>query len=455
MSSCSSAMSGLALASALTFAMLTAPLTATGADLVVWWEEGFDPEEDEAIAEIVAAFEQDTGKQVDLTYVPLPEIADQILRALEAGQPPDFAFGLLLYLHVAQWAFDDRLVDLTEAVGHFSDLFDADALERELLLDARTGKKALYGLPVGRSSDHIFVWRNLLEQAGFTLADIPKEWEAFWSFWCDQVQPAVRRATGRDDIWGIGLAMSGQASDTDVHFAQFRIVYDADYVTSEGRLLIDDPEVRGRLVKAIDSYTSVYRKGCTPPDAVTWGDLNNNERFHSHAVVMTLNDTLSIPNALRHDKPDDYYKNVVTLEWPLGPRNERFPIIGYVFPAMIFRDGTNVTTAEEFVRFLVGEGWLAHYLDFAGERFIPPMQKLLDAPFWLDPSDPHRMAVAMQIVSRPLAHNYAAASGNWRHDLVEQENVWGKAIQRVAAEGLSPEQAVDEAIARIKQILSE
>jgi hypothetical protein len=33
--------------------------------------------------------------------------------------------------------------------------------------------------------------------------------------------------------------------------------------------------------------------------------------------------------------------------------------------------------------------------------------------------------------------------------------VWSKAIDRVAAEGISPEQAVDEAIARIKQILSE
>jgi multiple sugar transport system substrate-binding protein len=33
--------------------------------------------------------------------------------------------------------------------------------------------------------------------------------------------------------------------------------------------------------------------------------------------------------------------------------------------------------------------------------------------------------------------------------------VWGKAIHRVVAEGISPEQAVDEAIARIKEILAE
>jgi len=38
---------------------------------------------------------------------------------------------------------------------------------------------------------------------------------------------------------------------------------------------------------------------------------------------------------------------------------------------------------------------------------------------------------------------------------VSQEAVWPKAVYRVATEGISPEQAVDEAIARIKQILSE
>jgi multiple sugar transport system substrate-binding protein len=278
--------------------LLGTPLGADGADLVVWWEKGLYAEEDEAVAEVVAAFKQKTGKQVELTYLPLPDITDGIQAALERGEPPDFAFGLLLYLHVAQWAFDDRLVDLSDAVGHFSDLFDADALDREVLFNLRIGQKALYGVPIGRSSDHIFAWKSLLERAGFALDDVPNEWEAFWSFWCDQVQPAVRRATGRNDIWGIGLAMSAQASDTDVHFSQFRIVYGADYVTPEGRLVIDEPEIRQRLIKAIDSYTTVYRKGCTPPDSVAWGDLDNNEQFHTQAVVMTLNDTLSIPSRL-------------------------------------------------------------------------------------------------------------------------------------------------------------
>ena len=89
-----------------------------------------------------------------------------------------------------------------------------------------------------------------------------------------------------------------------------------------------------------------------------------------------------------------------------------------VAPAVAFKDGGQAAAAKEFVGFLVSEGWLAHYLNFSGERLLPPMSKLLDQPFWLDPSDPHRMASVMQVSSRPLALHYAAASGDWRHDRV-------------------------------------
>ena len=45
---------------------------------------------------------------------------------------------------------------------------------------------------------------------------------------------------------------------------------------------------------------------------------------------------------------------------------------------------------------------------------------------------------------------------DWRYPVIMyREAVWAKAVHRVAAEGISPEQAVDEAIARIKQILAE
>ena len=35
------------------------------------------------------------------------------------------------------------------------------------------------------------MWQSLLDQAGIPLGAIPGEWDAFWDFWCDTVQPPV------------------------------------------------------------------------------------------------------------------------------------------------------------------------------------------------------------------------------------------------------------------------
>jgi len=50
---------------------------------VVWWEQGCYAQEDEAVSEIVAAFEQNTGKQVELVQYSYQE-ADKALAVDEA-----------------------------------------------------------------------------------------------------------------------------------------------------------------------------------------------------------------------------------------------------------------------------------------------------------------------------------------------------------------------------------
>ena len=209
----------------LAVAIAMAPLGAQAADLVVWWEKGFNPEEDAAVRETVAAFEQKTGKQVELVQSTQDEMFGKVQAALAAGQPPDFLFGTNSERWTAQSAYKDQLVDLEAALGPVLDLFDGDTIEVSTLLDGKTGRRGLYAMPMGRGSNNVHVWNSLLERAGFNLADIPQQWEAFWSFWCDQVQPAVRKATGRDDIWGVGLPMSAAASDTDEELLQFELAY--------------------------------------------------------------------------------------------------------------------------------------------------------------------------------------------------------------------------------------
>jgi multiple sugar transport system substrate-binding protein len=441
---------------ALAGTLILAPLGARAADLVVWWEKGFYAQADEAVAEIVAAFEQDTGKQVELFQPEQAEIQDKAEAALAAGHPPDFLASSLSQRWIPRWAYEDRFTDLEGVLGPVLGLFDADAIEVSMLLNGKTGRRGLYALPMGRVSNHIHVWNSLLERAGFTLADIPKDWTAFWSFWCDQVQPAVRRATGRADIWGIGLPMSLAAiGDTADQLVQFQLAYEAPWIGLDRRLQVDDPQVRAGMVKALSEYTAIWRKGCSPPDAVTWTNIDNNRAFLAQTVVMTPNGSLSIPAALKRERPDDYYRNTVTIDWPDGTNGQPLALMGFVQRAVVFRAGGNPALASDFVHFLAEEGWLAHWLTFAGDEIVPPMRKLVEQPFWLDTSDPHRMRSAIQILNRPHLMNMDVRDNEWRSAPIFEENVWGNAVHRVVADGISPEQAVDEAIARIKQILAE
>lgn len=436
----------------LALAMSLASPSAHGADLVVWWEKGFYEQEDEAVAEIIAAFEQESGKEVELLQVAYDETRARADVALEAGLPPDF---LLAREEAPVWAYEDQLVDLTEALGLALDLFDVDAIEAATLLNGRTGKRGLYALPMGRRSNHLHVWRSLLEQAGFTLDDIPEGWQAFWSFWCNDVQPAVREATGRDDIWGIGLPMSSTATDTLDQLVQFQLAYDTPWIDRERRLQVDDPKVQEGMVRALDAYTAIWRQGCTPPESVSWNNVDNNSAFLAQTVIMTPNTSLSIPGALKREQPDAYYQSAATIDWPDDDSGRPLVLVGGVLLGVVFKAGSNPALAQDFVRFLAEEGWLAHWLTFAGDRYLPPMRKLVEQPFWLDPSDPHRMRAAIQILTWPHLLDVGVRDDEWRSRQIWQENVWGNAVQRVVTDGISPERAVDEAIARIKEILSE
>jgi multiple sugar transport system substrate-binding protein len=95
--------------------------------------------------------------------------------------------------------------------------------------------------------------------------------------------------------------------------------------------------VRAGLIKALDGYTALYRKGCVPPDAAGWDNYGNNKAFLEQAGVLTVNNTLSIPGELRATRSEDYYKNAATIEWPSGADGQPLAIITQSSQAAVFK----------------------------------------------------------------------------------------------------------------------
>ena len=246
--------------------------------------------------------------------------------------------------------------------------------------------------------------------------------------------------------------------DTDpADFRQFVHAYEADYVTRDGRLVIDEPEVRAGLAKALDGYTALYRKGCAPPDAVGWDDYGNNKAFLEQRVVMTVNATLSIPGALRATRPEDYARERgharVAERTPTASRSPSSP--GRARPRSSGHGGHEA--AATGVRALPGGRGLARALARLRRATATcrRCRRCSSSRSGSTRATRTGWPSAMQFLTRPHDYGYAAASGDWRHQLVEAEGVWPKAVHRVVVDGLTPEQAVDEAIARVKQLLSE
>src|SRR5262252_11085687 len=83
--------------------------------LVVYWTKGFYPQEDKALDDMIAKFQQKTGVKVELSRYSPQESVPKAVAALDAGSPPDVAYGDVFDFQVAgKWAAEGRLEDLSD-----------------------------------------------------------------------------------------------------------------------------------------------------------------------------------------------------------------------------------------------------------------------------------------------------------------------------------------------------
>lgn len=81
------------------------------------------------------------------------------------------------------------------------------------------------------------------------------------------------------------------------------------------------------------------------------------------------------------------------------------------------------------------------------------MPALLNDPFFSATDDPHRSAMYKTFTegaTKPYPHSY-----NWKYGRVMSEGVWQNGIGRIVADGWSAEDAVDQIISEISDILGE
>ncbi|WP_137895876.1 ABC transporter substrate-binding protein [Ramlibacter sp. 2FC] len=442
-------------------ALLAAGPAAAQEKLTVWWVKGFYKAEDEALFAAIKKFEEkNKGIKIELSQYPIQDMIPKTVAALDSGNPPDVAYADVYDFQVtAKWAYDDKLEDISSVIDPLRAKFEPAALSTTFLYDNVAQKRAYYAFPIKQQTMHIQYWKDMLADAGFKEGDIPKDWKGYWSFWCEKVQPAYRQKTGQRGF-GTGFPMGVDSSDSFYSFLTFMDAYNVKLVNDSGKLLVDDPAVRQGLIGAMTDYTYVYGKGCTPPSSTSWKDPDNNVAFHNKTTVLTHNATISIAakwlddmnnaaltQAQRDAAKANYNEKIATAGFPNKPDGSKMVYRAAVKTGVIFKQSKNKAAAKKFVAFMLDDANLTPYVEGSLGRWFPVTKAAQQSPFWK--GDPHRLAVYNQFMNGTTPFEFTK---NYKFTVLNNENVWAKAMNRILNEKVPVDKAVDEMIDRIKTV---
>src|SRR5256714_2133567 len=135
--------SSLGLAAAGTLARpYVAKAAATTAE--VWWVQGFVPEEDVSFKKVVADYEKASGNKIDYSIIPFAPGRQKIVAAMTSGVVPDMFTNNPLEIS-SLYAWDDRLVDVSDVVATQREEFTESTLANNYLYNSVQKKRSFYG----------------------------------------------------------------------------------------------------------------------------------------------------------------------------------------------------------------------------------------------------------------------------------------------------------------------
>src|SRR5207249_11850097 len=184
----------------------------------VWWTQGFAQEEDISFKKIVADYEKASGNTIDYSLVPYAPMRQKNVSAVTSGVVPDLFQNTPAEI-IALYAWDNKLVDVSDIVEAQKEEFTETALLTAYCYNNVEKKRSYYGVPytVGASMNHI--WRPLVEKAGYQMSDIPKTWDADYDFFKD-VQKKLRAQAMRH-VYGLGCQLATIGGDCNARTNDF------------------------------------------------------------------------------------------------------------------------------------------------------------------------------------------------------------------------------------------
>jgi multiple sugar transport system substrate-binding protein len=413
----------------------------------VWWAQGFAQEEDVSFKKVVADYQKASGNTIEYSIIPFAPERQKIVSAVTSGVVPDL-FQNNPFESVALFAWDDKLVDVSDVVATQKEEYTEAALLSVSCYNRVEKRRSFYGVPytAGVSANHI--WGSLVNKAGYTIEDNPKTWDAFYDYF-KGVQKKLREQ-GMRNVYALGFQVTTNGNDPNSTFNYFLTAYGGqNIVTRDGKLHLDDPQVREAAIKALTYPTTAYKEGFVPPSAINWNDADDNNAFHAKQIVMDLDGSISTEVAIFNKKEE--YDDIATMGLALSNDGKPVPSQARTTCGVIPKGAKNVAVAKEFLKYLIEPKIVNEYLKAGLGRNVPCMPSIVKGdPWWF--ADPHRNAYTTQALLGPTIADYWAF--NPAYAQVQNEHVWPNGWADIMQNGVAPQAAAERAFKRVEEIFA-
>jgi multiple sugar transport system substrate-binding protein len=420
---------------------------AAATTATVWWVQGFVEEEDIAFKKVVDDYHKASGNTIDYSIVPFAPLRQKLVSAVTSGVVPDLVPTTPAEAYVL-FAWNDKLTDVSDVIATQKDEYSPTALLSATCYNNVEKRRSYYGVPYTSATQPHHVWRSMIERAGLRIDDIPQTFDRYYDFF-KEVQKRLR-ARGERKVYGLGFQVTTNGNDPNNLFNHFLIAYGgAGIVSKDGKLHLDDTQVREAAIKALTYPSEAYREGFVPPGAINWNDADDNTAFHAKQIVMDFDGTISTEVAIIKDRQD--YDDVVTMGLPLS--NEGKPVPAQVANgiALVPKGAKNPDVAKDFLKYFIQPKVNNEVLKTGLGRGIPAMPSIVKNDHWWF-EDPHRKAyVELGLLGPTIPEFYVY---NPAYAQVRNEHVWSTGWTDIMQGGLTPQAAADKAFRRIEEIFT-
>ena len=401
-----------------------APATFRGKKLTIWFGQSFLESIDKKLGLMFQDFGKENGVEVDFIITPSAQLPQRLAAAIQGKNPPDICYQ---YDSDTQYyRGQNQLVEVTDVWNDLKkkggDVYPA--AEATVMWESKA-----WSIPFGINPWPVHARKDLLDKAGLKY---PANWDEFIEA-CKKIQHPPQ-------VYGYGLCL-GKNDDNNCNFIHLMWTFGAQMQTKDNKPTFNTPETRKAFQLVADMYT---KHKIIPPGAINWDNAGNNNAYQSEQVAFAQNPA-SILAWLLVNKPA-LAEATILANLPAGPAGS----FGQVdcWAMCIFKDSKVQDVAKAALAYVMEPNRYDEFIQMAAGRYVPVYKKLTNTKFWKEDRYYHTYP-GLAETGRIMAY---AGQPTPAFGEVLRSYAIPDALQSVIVQGLSVDDAVNEADKKIQAI---